>query len=65
MRNRVWSVKRRMADQGSTVRAAEMRLAEARQAAEAERARYDELEAAFQRLDRELEAGSERPPAVQ
>jgi hypothetical protein len=50
---------RRMMEQGSATRAIEARLAEARQALDAERARYDELDAAFQRLERDLE-GTER-----
>jgi chromosome segregation ATPase len=45
----------RLADHSAESRAIQTRLTEARQAAEADRAGYEDLEAALNRLDRELE----------
>jgi hypothetical protein len=49
------ALKSRIAEQNAASPDLQARLVEAKQSLEAERARYEELEAAFQRLDRDLE----------
>jgi small-conductance mechanosensitive channel len=48
-------LQRQMAEHGHPPPDPQMRLGEARHALDTERARFDELEAALERLDRELE----------
>lgn len=54
------ALKARIAEHNAVTPDLQARLVEARQSLEAERARYDELEAAFNRLDRELDQQTTR-----
>jgi hypothetical protein len=56
----VRALKARLAEHAAATTDVQARLQEAKQSLEADRARYDELEAAFNRLDRELEQQTSR-----